>query len=253
MWEGPPCNIWRQTMSSFFVVPTFVPPTLEQLVKEPDEVAIIVAQEAKIAQEVTMIATMQAHGQRAPCAHPITPGDHSRPSALLLQLAAVREHNRDTEPLGVIAAQEELESEQDEGLTSDGGGSRGRRLDCSPPLPFVCQRASLLPTCRADFTEEEGEEDEEEDEEELDQADASDIEDDDGAALAALQCLCMLTDGIAPRTRNLLVGACRRRRHVTCLPPSPGSEPGHRWFSRRGRAMAGKVEQPVCLALPWLC
>lgn len=39
-------------MSSFFVVPSFAPPTLEQLATEPDEVAIIVAQEAKITQEV---------------------------------------------------------------------------------------------------------------------------------------------------------------------------------------------------------
>lgn len=39
-------------MTSFFVVPTFIPPTLEQLTSEPDEVSLIVAQEAKIHQEV---------------------------------------------------------------------------------------------------------------------------------------------------------------------------------------------------------
>ncbi|EFN56820.1 expressed protein [Chlorella variabilis] len=76
-------------MSSFFVVPSFAPPTLEQLATEPDEVAIIVAQEAKITQE----------------------------------LAQVREYNKNAEPLGVIAAHEELESEQEEGLTSDEGGA----------------------------------------------------------------------------------------------------------------------------------
>ena len=43
----------------------------------------------------------------------------------LLQLAEVRDYHREAEPLGVIAAQEELESEQeDEGLTSDEGGCR---------------------------------------------------------------------------------------------------------------------------------
>ncbi|KAI3427031.1 hypothetical protein D9Q98_006973 [Chlorella vulgaris] len=70
---------------SFFVVPTFVPPTLEQLTREPDEVAIIVSQEARIAHE----------------------------------LADVRDYNREAAPLGVIPVQEELVSEQDEGLTSD--------------------------------------------------------------------------------------------------------------------------------------
>jgi hypothetical protein len=39
-------------MSSFFVVPRFAPPTLEELAREPDEVAIIVAQETKISEEV---------------------------------------------------------------------------------------------------------------------------------------------------------------------------------------------------------
>jgi hypothetical protein len=106
-------------MTSFFVVPTFVPPTLEQLVKEPDEVAIIVSQEAKITQEVRWIYQCKHRGREA---HPV-PSDHFRSLHLFLQLTEVREYNRDTEPLGVIAAQEELESEQDDGLTSDGGGS----------------------------------------------------------------------------------------------------------------------------------
>lgn len=38
--------------TSFFVVPSFAPPTLEQLASEPDDVAIIVRQEAKITQQV---------------------------------------------------------------------------------------------------------------------------------------------------------------------------------------------------------
>ena len=40
-------------MTSFFVVPTFTPPTLEQLTSEPDEVALIVQQEARIHQDVS--------------------------------------------------------------------------------------------------------------------------------------------------------------------------------------------------------
>ncbi|KAL4444186.1 hypothetical protein ABPG75_011923 [Micractinium tetrahymenae] len=75
-------------MTSFFVVPSFAPPTLEQLTSEPDEVSLIVSQETKIHQE----------------------------------LADIRDYNRGTEPLGVIAAQEELESEQglsDEELTEE--------------------------------------------------------------------------------------------------------------------------------------
>lgn len=48
---------------SFFVVPTFVPPTLEQLTREPDEVAIIVSQEARIAHEVRLHCN-QASGVR---------------------------------------------------------------------------------------------------------------------------------------------------------------------------------------------
>jgi hypothetical protein len=48
---------------SFFVVPTFVPPTLEQLTREPDEVAIIVSQEARIAHEVRLHCN-QAFGVR---------------------------------------------------------------------------------------------------------------------------------------------------------------------------------------------
>lgn len=39
-------------MTSFFIVPSFVPPTLEQLPTEPDDVTIICRQEAKITQEV---------------------------------------------------------------------------------------------------------------------------------------------------------------------------------------------------------
>ena len=50
-----------------------------------------------------------------------------------LQLAEVRDYHREAEPLGVIAAQEELESEQeDEGLTSDDGACR------RPPPPAAC-------------------------------------------------------------------------------------------------------------------
>lgn len=42
-------------MTFFFVVPSFVPPTLEQLTSEPDEVSLIVAQESKIHQEVRRV------------------------------------------------------------------------------------------------------------------------------------------------------------------------------------------------------
>lgn len=42
-------------MTSFFVVPSFAPPTLEQLTSEPDEVSLIVAQESKIHQEVRWV------------------------------------------------------------------------------------------------------------------------------------------------------------------------------------------------------
>ena len=53
-----------------------------------------------------------------------------------LQLAQVREYNKNAEPLGVIAAHEELESEQEEGLTSDEGGWR-------PPPALTLPPASL--------------------------------------------------------------------------------------------------------------
>lgn len=100
---------------SFFVVPTFVPPTLEQLTREPDEVAIIVSQEARIAHEVRLHCN-QAFGVR--WSGPQKFHDTSRG---LLQLADVRDYNREAAPLGVIPVQEELVSEQDEGLTSDEG------------------------------------------------------------------------------------------------------------------------------------
>lgn len=89
-------------MTSFFVVPSFAPPTLEQLQAEPDEVSLIVGQEAKIHQE----------------------------------LSEVRDYHREAEPLGVIAA-EDLD-EEDEALTSDEelseegiaeGGEEGDDLD----------------------------------------------------------------------------------------------------------------------------
>ena len=51
---------------SFFVVPTFVPPTLEQLPTEPDEVSLIVKQEAKITAEVHGSAIAVRWGPRAP-------------------------------------------------------------------------------------------------------------------------------------------------------------------------------------------
>ena len=57
MIQGPqphppmPCAPLVHSMS-FFVVPTFVPPTLEQLPTEPDEVSLIVKQEARITAEV---------------------------------------------------------------------------------------------------------------------------------------------------------------------------------------------------------
>lgn len=48
-------SVRRPGMTSFFVVPSFAPPTLEQLTSEPDEVSLIVAQESKIHQEVRWV------------------------------------------------------------------------------------------------------------------------------------------------------------------------------------------------------
>lgn len=117
--------------TSFFVVPSFAPPTLEQLASEPDDVAIIVRQEAKITQQVG--AGRPRRPPTWPCparaAHP--PAAPAAP-AFQPQLEEVREYHREVEPLGVIAAQEELEESEadgDEGLTSD----EGARAAALPP------------------------------------------------------------------------------------------------------------------------
>lgn len=131
-------------MTSFFVVPTFAPPTLEQLPAEPDDVSLIVKQEAKITQEVLMGRALDAW-PTAPC--------RSRPSPLtpsLVQLAEVREYHREAVPLGVIAAQEELESEQDEALTSDEGG--WPRRACCLLAPAACAPACLRSGCMESAT-----------------------------------------------------------------------------------------------------
>ena len=123
-------------MTSLFILPTFVPPTLESLTVEPDEVSLIVQQEAKIAREVRQ--RCPAEGRRG--AAPPPPTRRTQPTSLrspsphvasthlpLLQLATVREYNLNAEPLGVIAAQEDLESDQeDEALTGTDEGMRRR-------------------------------------------------------------------------------------------------------------------------------
>ena len=145
-WQGPQplgqLHVLLHVRSmSFFVVPTFVPPTLEQLPTEPNEVSLIVKQEAKITAEVRGAAITVHYragegmgGMPQPASPPALPCS--------LQLAEVRDYHREAEPLGVIAAQEELESEQDdEGLTSDEGGCR--------PLPPAASRppAAALRCC----------------------------------------------------------------------------------------------------------
>ena len=57
----------------------------------------------------------------------------------------MRDYHREAEPLGVIAAQEELESEQDdEGLTSDEGGCRRPLAASCCCLTGPCVLRSLL-------------------------------------------------------------------------------------------------------------
>lgn len=100
-------------MTSFFCVPSFTPLTLEQVPAEPDDISLIVRQEARITQEVRW-GDWLGSGERSVC-------KLIEVRSLLLQLAEVREYHRDAEPLGVIAAQEELESEPEDGLTSEEG------------------------------------------------------------------------------------------------------------------------------------
>ena len=203
-------------MTSFFVVPSFAPVSLEQLPAEPDDVTIICRQEARITDEVGAGRWVPSQGRQAPppcCAGCFcflchaqcpraapyqvrgrlraarSPAMPRRRCACTLQLQEVREYNRDAEPLGVIAAQvragasrawggargrlawhgkprthanhgsgggrreacrcelilaavktvdaaaqEELESEPEEGLTSD-EGQRSRTLACRVPTP----------------------------------------------------------------------------------------------------------------------
>lgn len=69
--------------------------------------------------------------------------------AVLLQLADVRDYNREAAPLGVIPVQEELVSEQDEGLTSDEGGSPPHDT-CLHSCGTRILMQLVLPCCRFD-------------------------------------------------------------------------------------------------------
>lgn len=120
---------------SFFPVPHFVPPTLEELPVERDEIGLLVALEQRLAKEVRSPSPSSAHpggcASRRPKQEPLRP-----PTPQPLdppQLAAVRDVSRDVPPLGVVRASEDLASlvPEDDGAgpvsasSDDEGGAWG--------------------------------------------------------------------------------------------------------------------------------
>ena len=76
---------------------------------------------------------------------------HLCQSLLALQLTEVRDYNRAAEPLGVITTREVLESEQDEGLTSDSGGRRRLPTGVAQPSVPLCGSAHHAPALSHQF------------------------------------------------------------------------------------------------------
>lgn len=122
---------------SFFPIPQFAPPTLEELPAERDEIGLLVALEQRLAKEVRRLAYFWAPAPASPI-----PLLKFLPLPCPLQLAAVRDASRDEPPLGVVRASEDLLSlvPEDDGAgpvsaSSDEGGQQCRT---APSLPCVC-------------------------------------------------------------------------------------------------------------------
>lgn len=163
-----------------FVCPQFVPPSLEQLTQEIDEVTVLVKREAQLNKEVRRRRQLRRLAALAVCplftraqaagvpttgmvglavrtlnplagapipnaatlhrAHPV------RPCSPALQLDEVQKHNKDVVPMGVVRVPQDVEEEEEGGalvLEAACRASRRRTL-CAPWVMCAAAHAAEM-------------------------------------------------------------------------------------------------------------